>query len=232
MKKGSISIEKQGDVMDTEWNSIGEGGLTFFGKMSASVSHEIKNALAIINESAGLLEDLALMAEKGIPVDPQRLKSHAGKIVKQVWRADGIVKNMNKFAHSVDEPLKSIDIGEAAALVLALSGRLAAMRGVALEVCQPPAPIMIHTNPFFFQNLLFLCLDFSMDAAGSGKTVLLRIEGAHKDGRVSFTGLGGLEGCQGKGFPGEREKALLRVLGAGLTFDARAGEMVLTLSGR
>ena len=32
-------------------------GLQFFGKMTASISHEIKNVMAIINESAGLLDD-------------------------------------------------------------------------------------------------------------------------------------------------------------------------------
>ena len=36
---------------------IAREGFQFFGKMSASISHEIKNALAIINENAGLLED-------------------------------------------------------------------------------------------------------------------------------------------------------------------------------
>jgi hypothetical protein len=38
--------------------------------MTASISHEIKNVMAIINESAGLLEDYSLMAEKGMPIDP------------------------------------------------------------------------------------------------------------------------------------------------------------------
>jgi len=52
----------------------GENALKFFGKMTASISHELKNVLAIINENAGLLEDLCAMAEKGRPVDPVRIK--------------------------------------------------------------------------------------------------------------------------------------------------------------
>ena len=39
-------------------NRVQDGGLFFFGKMSASISHELKNVLAIINENAGLAEDL------------------------------------------------------------------------------------------------------------------------------------------------------------------------------
>jgi signal transduction histidine kinase len=88
--------------MSWDWNVLGEAGLQFFGKMSASISHEIKNALAIINESAGLLDDLSLRAERGIPVEPERLKKQAGNILKQIRRADGIIQNMNKFAHSID----------------------------------------------------------------------------------------------------------------------------------
>ncbi len=40
-------------------------GLRFFGMINASISHEIKNVLAIISESAGLMEDLLLLAQKG-----------------------------------------------------------------------------------------------------------------------------------------------------------------------
>lgn len=36
-----------------------------FAKISAAISHEIKNTLSIINENAGLLEDYAQMAEDG-----------------------------------------------------------------------------------------------------------------------------------------------------------------------
>ena len=46
---------------------LGESGLRFFGKISASISHEIKNAIAVMNENAGLIKDLIMMAERGRP---------------------------------------------------------------------------------------------------------------------------------------------------------------------
>ena len=90
--------------MSWNWEVISETGLQFFGKMSASISHEMKNVMAIINENAGLLEDLTVMAEKGMPIDPERLKTQASRIMKQIRRGDDIIKGMNRFAHSVDEP--------------------------------------------------------------------------------------------------------------------------------
>jgi len=54
-----------------------------FAKISAAISHEIKNTLSIINENAGLLEDYAQMAEQtgGLPLD--RVLSITQTIAKQ-----------------------------------------------------------------------------------------------------------------------------------------------------
>jgi len=210
---------------------VGEAGLRFFGKMSASISHEIKNVMAIINESAGLLEDLSLLAEKGMPVDPQRLKTHAGKIMAQIRRADEIVKNMNRFAHSVDEGVKRVDLAETVALAAALSERFATMRGISLQLKTAAGRTALRANPFFLIQLIYLCLDFAMGAAGAGKSVGLSAEGEIGGSRVRFTGLGGREPVGGDGFPGEIEKALLAELRGELSLNSGAGELVLSFSG-
>ena len=61
--------------MGVQPDIIAETGLQFFGRISASISHELKNVLAIINENAGLLEDLTSMADRGKPIDSARLKA-------------------------------------------------------------------------------------------------------------------------------------------------------------
>ena len=78
--------------------AIGKTGLKFFGGVVASISHEIKNRLAIINENAGLLEDLVLMSERGMEIDSERLKRLADSLKNQVSTADGIIKKMNQFS--------------------------------------------------------------------------------------------------------------------------------------
>ena len=97
-----------------------ETGLQFFGRISASISHEIKNVLAIINENAGLLEDLTFMANKGKPIDPDRLKRMAATVQKQIGRGDEILKNMNRFAHSIDETVAEVDLNQTIELIIAL----------------------------------------------------------------------------------------------------------------
>lgn len=217
--------------MNSKYDIIGESGIQFFGKMSASIAHEIKNALAIINENAGLLEDLTLMAEKGMPLDPERLKALAGKIMKQIRRADGIVKNMSQFAHAVDEPVKNVDLGDVLALMTQLSNKFAVMRGVTLEPQPPDSPVMVTTHPFLLKNLVWLCLDYTMDAAGAGKKVRLDTEKTKKGAHIRFTGLEGLAAMPADRFPTDRAQALLNGLNAELAIDRDSGEIALILPG-
>lgn len=167
--------------------SIGECGLHCFGSISASISHELKNVLTIINENAGLLEDLSLMAEKGLPLDPARLNSLAAGIGKQIQRADGIIRNMNRFAHSADIRVKNINLGDTLALSVALSCRLAALKSVKLNIMQPPHPIMVTIHLFYFHNLIWLCLKEILERAGVEKEITLTLRPLPEGPAVIFS---------------------------------------------
>ncbi len=209
---------------------MAETGLQFFGQISASISHEIKNVLAIINENAGLLEDFTLMADRGIPMDPARLKVMAEAVKKQIGRADGIIKNMNRFAHSIDQTITTVDLAETIELVIALTARLAAMRGVEVAVQLPQNPVKLQTAPFFLMNLLWLCLDFSISASGDDKQVELVVEAAENSIRIRCRRLTGLTEALLETFPSDREKNLLAVLKGALTAELEREEILLRLS--
>ena len=208
---------------------IGEAGLQFFSKMSASISHEIKNVLAIINENAGLLEDFTLMADRGMPIDPAKLKKLSATVLKQVNRADGIIKNMNRLAHSIDETVTTVDLNEIIELLIALTDRFAAMRCVSIEPKLSENPVKIKTSPFFLMNLLWLCLDFAMTASGTGKCVELVTERTENGVRIRFIRLKGLAEKPVEVFTSEREKSLLGLLEAELTANPKGAEILLHL---
>ncbi len=208
---------------------MAETGLQFFGRMSASISHEIKNVLAIINENAGLLEDFSFMADRGMPIDPARLKVMAQTVKKQIGRADGIIKNMNRFAHSIDQTITTVDLDQTIELVIALTARIAAMRGVRVDLQLPGSPVTIPTAPFFLMNLIWLCLDFSMAASGDEKRVELVVEETENSVRIRFRRLAGLSEALLEAFPSEREKNLLAVLAADLTAERSREEIALRL---
>jgi signal transduction histidine kinase len=210
---------------------VTESGLQFFGQMTASISHEIKNVLAIINENAGLLEDLALMADEGAEIDPQRLQNMSSAVMKQVRRADAIMKNMNRLAHSVDESIETIDLNDLLELLVALSNRFACTRGVAIQLKRNEGPQKLRTSPFFLMNLLWLCLDFAMDAAGEDKIVELVPRNTETGIDVFFKHLGGLAGAPLKPFPAETEKGLCDLLGAELEVSTGNREIVVRIAG-
>ena len=213
--------------MTVHWETIAQEGFHFFGKMSASISHEIKNTLAIINEKAGLLEDFTMLAGQGRPIDPERVKSLAGEIMKQIQRADGLVKRMNRFAHSADDPLKMIDLGETLELITSIAGRLASMREAQVDLILPGHPVMVVTNPFLFENLIWSCLEFLL--TDNHKTIKLIPESIGEDVQIRLVGQFAFPDNPGRPFPSGKEEALLTSLKAELRMESQSGEMIIFL---
>jgi len=162
--------------MTDTMNRAAVNGLRFFGRMSAAISHDLKNTLSIMNESAGLLEDLALLAEKGRPLDPQRVHQLGATIKRQIQRNDGIVRTMNRFAHSVDDPLKEIGLTAHLEMLLAICRRLTDAKGIAVSVAACQAEVCIVTRPFFLLHFVWLLLEWGMEHAGSGKQLVMEVE--------------------------------------------------------
>ena len=209
--------------------NIPETGLQFFGKISASISHELKNMMAIVNENAGLLEDLTLMADRGQPADPARLKKMAATVQKQVGRADQILKNMNRFAHSIDDFVAEVNFIETLELFAALTARFTAMRGIELDLQLPAKALTIRTAPFFLLNMLWHCLDSAMSAAGDQMRVVLAVTETQDCVRIHFKSPTGFTQGPPETFPSDAVNALLTVLAADLTAEPGAGEIVLGL---
>lgn len=159
----------------TESASNTLGGLQFFGRVSASVSHEIKNVFAVINEAAGLIEDFTLMAGKGMPLDPERLKKAANAIQGQIRRGDTIVKNMNAFSHSIDEPVRDTDMVLTLELTVALATRLADMRQVTLSVGDVE-PTSLKGSQFELMRLLHSSIVAAFDTLKSGDSLIVGVK--------------------------------------------------------
>ena len=215
--------------MGAKPNIIAETGLQFFGRISASISHELKNVLAIINENAGLLDDFTEMADHGMAIDPARLKKMAGVVAKQVGRANGILKCMNQFAHSIDETVIDVDLNEIIKLLIALTDRFAAMRSVAVETDLSADLIRIRTSPFLLMNLLWLCLDFALDASGAGHTVVVQTQKTWPGAQIHFKRIEGLAQTEWKSFPAKSGQELLDFLKAELAIRVEYDEILVKL---
>ncbi|MDR0477296.1 MAG: hypothetical protein LBH14_05095 [Desulfobulbaceae bacterium] len=177
--------------MNFDYGLVGETGLAFFGKVSTTACHELKNVLAIINENNGLLEDMTFMAQKGRAIEPERLGRICEGIAKQVRRADELLDYISRFAHSVDQFEDEINLEDCCRLVVFLARRLTAAKRLIVEVTTPPEGTarLTRGNPFLVENLLWTALLEAMQFCDNGGT--LRLMPGERDGQpmVAFGGL-------------------------------------------
>ena len=123
--------------------------LAFFGKIAAGVTHELKNVLAIIKESNGLMADLLAMLKETPFVYREKFQRSIGRIEEQVRRGTEITSRFNGFAHGVDHPVASIDLNAIVAQTVLLAARFARLQHVELRrgslrsschACYQPVP--------------------------------------------------------------------------------------------
>ena len=161
--------------------------LAFFGKITASVSHELNNVLSIINEYSGLLDDLMLADERGKPVEKDRIKKIALNIVEQIKREQEIIKLLNRFAHRVDAPILQFNLNELVNDIIRLSRRFASLKKVSLEITLPQETISITNFPFGVQHAIFSYLDLALDYANPNDSITTVLEKEESQAIVRVT---------------------------------------------
>lgn len=163
-------------------------GLKFFGKVNASISHELKNILAIISETAGFLNDLTELAKQGKNIELSLLESCNDSIAEEVGRGFGTIKQMNRFAHSVDVPVTNSHIPEILDLTVNLCGYLSFSGSVNLDL--PDAELKpVLSSPFLLQNLFYKVLCWAFEQAGPDGAVTIRCRPKDTEGiAVVFSG--------------------------------------------
>jgi hypothetical protein len=149
--------------------------LAFFGKIAASVTHELRNVLAVINESNGLMADFLAMTREAPFPHREKFQRSVQKIEEQVRRGVDITSRFNRFAHSMDHTCADIDLNSILTQTISLAQRLAALRNVELkaEVCDHP--IMLFSNAFRIQMALTMAIEAFIGcmSGGSGSILIL-----------------------------------------------------------
>ena len=165
----------------------------FMGKVTASLSHEIKNTLAIINESVGLMGDLL---RKDAPDDwppYSRLTNLMGSIEEQVQRSAAIVKRLNQFAHSMDKSLAELDLNETVRQTVILAQRFATLRRVNLATQLESKPLHLLGDPFRLLYVIFGFIDRAINCSPKEAEVTVKTERSGAMFQVTVTDQGTVE---------------------------------------
>ncbi|RJX30539.1 MAG: hypothetical protein C4525_12480 [Desulfarculus sp.] len=154
--------------------------LDFFGAVTASATHEIKNELAVINEQSHLMLEMLQMAAQGRQPDPQRLADLTGRIIARVGQADQVVRRLNTFAHSAEKQRDRCLVAPALELIVRCYVRLAALKGVSLELAPLAGreTLEIKAPPILLEQALWAALQAAVAAAASGSRLQVGLEQA------------------------------------------------------
>ena len=137
--------------------------LLFMGKITGSITHDLKNVLAIIEMNSALIQDIFSLSPDSLFTKKERIP-HAFRVIdNQVSRGVELTNRLNSFAHIADEVETNVDLNEMARQVAFLSERFARLKQVDLKVVAHNQPLLLIQQPFKIQMLLFCCLELILE---------------------------------------------------------------------
>jgi C4-dicarboxylate-specific signal transduction histidine kinase len=163
--------------------------LAFFGQITASVTHELNNIMAVINEITGLLSDIINDS------NPEQLPSYEDlikiqqKLTIQIERGRSVIKHLNSFAHGADEPSKTFDLNAVIENLVNLSRRLAYLKKIELQSAVSSEPIILVASPFRLQLALFTVIHKAFDWVSDNKIMTISTQADINHARVIIGGL-------------------------------------------
>jgi hypothetical protein len=145
----------------------------FLAKITAGTTHEIRNVLAIVQESAGLIEDMvSFYAETG-KLNPDRLLKSVERIGAQVDRGAELMSTLNRFAHSLDREHDRVSLFDETNHVALMCGRLAKQKGHKLLVQQDEENVSLPVNRLHLEMALFAGVECCLEQLPEPGTVVM-----------------------------------------------------------
>jgi C4-dicarboxylate-specific signal transduction histidine kinase len=187
----------------------------FVAKITAGATHEFRNVLAIVKESAGLIEDLLSFGGRQGAPDREKVLRAVNRIRAQVNRGAELMTALNRFAHCLDRPEGPRDLLEEVRQVAFLSQRDARPGRHRLEVAEASVSAQVSLDALWLQMALFAAVRCCLDVVPDGGWVLLSVRRPDDRVAVEFTGsadgsesIPPITGSSGWSLLGERVEAL------------------------
>ncbi len=167
----------------------------FLATMTASATHEVRNVLAIIKESAGLVEDMVHVFAKRGSLDKEKVFRAVDRIDSQVRRGADLLTNLNRLSHTLDSDLATVDLKSEVEQVAFLSQRFARKRGHRILASPGDVEAVTLIHPLHLHMALFAAMECCMEELPDGAAIDLSVgvqdghpyvdfQGVASDGRV------------------------------------------------
>jgi len=157
----------------------------FIARMTAGATHEFRNVLAVVKESAGLAQDLLAAGGAG-EADRDRILRALARIEAQVARGADLSTSLNRVVHGLDRAEEYQDVEAALEHAVRLSGRAARQRGRRLEWIPSGAGLRegsapggwpgVRVNALDLYLGLVEALEWSLERVGEGGVLEVEVE--------------------------------------------------------
>jgi nitrogen-specific signal transduction histidine kinase len=192
--------------------------MRFIGKIIAGFTHEIKNYIAIINESAGLIGDMMKLGksvENELPVYLDVIHS----IEDHIEKTNGHFRYLNRFAHRMDAPLSSFDVNESLEELTALLKRFANQKRISFIQNYDNNMPSVYSNPALLQLIIFTFVEKNIMELEQESTIMMQTAVADKSVRVTIIPNGNrIEGTN-VSIPFELLDIVIKELGGNISQD-------------
>jgi C4-dicarboxylate-specific signal transduction histidine kinase len=152
----------------------------FIAKITASTTHEIRNVLAIVRESAGLIGDMVRAFEKRGTINREGMTKAVDRIDAQVGRGAEIVSNLNRLAHSLDNPQQELNLSQEVRQAAFLCRRFAQRKKQTVQVVCEDDGQQTVAGPLHLQMALCWGIECCLEQLPEGGTLLIRTS-RHED---------------------------------------------------
>ena len=140
-------------------NELKYKGFLYFEKIISTLSHDTINAFSVINEMAGLQQDILEDPTEGAAIDAEELAAICVKIRAHVQRGKTAIRGINWITHRADQPEAMTDINETIEKISEITNMWLDTRRAKLAFTPLKAAIGIQTKPFFFAFAVLLSID-------------------------------------------------------------------------
>lgn len=159
--------------------------LEFCGRLLAGFTHDLKNHLAIIKESNGLISDMIAMGMISDEMLVSKLQRVVNSIQGRVGQATDMATHLNGFAHRLDTPVSMFQINDLLTEELTFLRRFARLREIELAINLGDGLPVIHNNPSLVQYVVFKLFTMSLKKLKNRSAIAVTTGAAH--GGISIT---------------------------------------------
>jgi len=161
----------------------------FIGKVIASTTHELRNVLAIVKESAGLIQDIVESTDQRGSPNSDKLMKAVGRIRDQVGRGADLITSLNRFAHSLDHAEEEIDLDQAAQGVSFLCRRRANQGRQFVEPQPGDEDQAVTLSHLHLQMAMCAAVECCLEQLPEGATVTVHARRQDDQPSLEFNGL-------------------------------------------